>query len=93
VLGVPLRRYLIAALLPAAAAAAVPAGLLLAAVSWHRPASWVQLAGYGLAFGTLHAVSALWLLGGAKLAMRQLGLQRSGHLDAAMAKVAEEAHG
>lgn len=93
VLGVPLRRYLIAALLPAAAAAAVPAGLLLAAVSWHRPASWVQLAGYGLAFGTLHAVSALWLLGGAKLAMRQLGLQRPGHLDAAMAKVAEEAHG
>lgn len=91
VLEVSLDRYITGALLPALGAAAVPATLLWAAVIWHQPASWLELIGYAAAFGTLHALSAVWLLGGAKLVIRRWSKSPD---DAAVAAgVVEEAHG
>ena len=92
VLGVPLMRYLVGALMPAIGAAIVPIGALLLAVAWHKPASWVQLAGYAIAFGIIHGGLAIWLLGAGKYLTAKLKA-RAGNSDrVALSPITEGMH-
>lgn len=62
VVGAPLTHYLTRALVPAVAAAIVPAAALAALVAWRTPNTWVTLFLYGAVFTGVYGVSVLLVL-------------------------------
>ncbi|GEM_PF-1755174 len=92
VLSVPLMRYMAGAVMPAIEAAVLPVGLLVLAMMWHTPTTWVQLAVYATAFGVAHAGSAVWFLGAGKYLRTKLEALYGRSEQVALAQTAEDAH-
>ncbi len=76
VVNVSLWQYVRTALLPPLACAAVPAAALAAAVAWHRPRTWLELALYGACYGLLYLVCNAPLVGLGTLRRRAVTLLR-----------------
>lgn len=92
VLGVPLLRYMAGALAPAIGAAIAPVGSLLLLVTWHKPATWTQLAAYAIAFGIVYAGLALWLLGAGKYLAAKLRARVGPSDQVALSPITEGMH-
>jgi O-antigen/teichoic acid export membrane protein len=69
--------YLARAILPPAVLALAPVAALAALVNWHRPASRLELLGYGATYGILYLLACLPLLGYARVWSRVRAMVRS----------------
>ncbi len=61
--GVPVRHYLLVAILKPLGVSLLPAAVLLAALWAHSPATWAQVFIYGLGFTAVFGATSLWMLG------------------------------
>jgi O-antigen/teichoic acid export membrane protein len=75
-LHVPLGRFVALAVVPAIAAAALPAAGLAVVTSWRMPASWLELVLYTATFGVCYALGVAFLVGHDRLRITGVGRLR-----------------